>query len=226
MLLSCIVGNVGSNVGCLTQDPDLCCRWKLLQVIHEGRLNRTQTRSLFVVPVFCVHGGPGDGDVCRVPAAQLGVEVGGAAGDDRHLLAADGSFLHLAVCPLRHRPPQHGVSVSESYMSVWMSTYIWPCSVWLHWCVQSGSLVFIPSDIAVSISLVNRAPVFCQCHRAWTETGEETTWTWTLLSIGLNLHSPTLYHINKVHVLKQRQICPPLPLQKHAREPRWPYFCT
>lgn len=60
--------------------------------------------------VFRVHGGPGDGDVCRFPAAELGAEVGGAAGDDRHLLTADRSFLHLAVCSLRHGPPQHRVS--------------------------------------------------------------------------------------------------------------------
>lgn len=71
---------------------------------------------LFVSPVLCVHGGPGDGDVCRVPAAELGVEAGGAAGDDRHLLTADRSFLHLAVCSLRHRPPQHRVSVLQSHV--------------------------------------------------------------------------------------------------------------
>ena len=50
----------------------------------------------------------------RVPAAELGVEAGGAAGDDRHLLAADRSFLHLAVRSLRHRAPQHRVSVSTA----------------------------------------------------------------------------------------------------------------
>lgn len=61
--------------------------------------------------VFRVHGCPGDGHMCRVPAAELGVEAGGAAGDDRHLLTADRGLLHLAVCPLRHRPPQHRVSV-------------------------------------------------------------------------------------------------------------------
>lgn len=50
--------------------------------------------------------------MCCVPAAELGAEAGGAAGDDRHLLAADRSFLHLAVRTLRHRAPQHRVSAS------------------------------------------------------------------------------------------------------------------
>lgn len=68
-------------------------------------------------PVFRVYRGAGDGDLCSVPAAELGAEAGGAAGDDRHLLAADRSFLHLAVCSLRHRPPQHGVSVSPTTRS-------------------------------------------------------------------------------------------------------------
>lgn len=63
-----------------------------------------------MIAVFRVYGGPGDGDVCSVPAAELGTEAGGSAGDDRHLLAADRSFLHLAVCSLRHRSPQHRVS--------------------------------------------------------------------------------------------------------------------
>lgn len=68
--------------------------------------------------VFCVHGGPCHGDVCRFPAAELGAEVGGAAGDDRHLFTADRSFLHLTVCSLRHSSPQHGVSVWDVYESV------------------------------------------------------------------------------------------------------------
>lgn len=63
-----------------------------------------------VFPVLRVHGRPRHGDVRRVPAAELGAEVGGAAGDDRHLLAADRGVLHLAVCSLRHGPPQHRVS--------------------------------------------------------------------------------------------------------------------
>lgn len=67
--------------------------------------------------VFCVHGGPCHGDVCRFPAAELGAEVGGAAGDDRHLLTADRSFLHLTVCSLRHSSPQHGVSVLDVCMN-------------------------------------------------------------------------------------------------------------
>lgn len=112
--------------------------------------------NVFVFPVFCVHGGPGDGDVRRLPSAELGVEVGGAAGDDRHLRAAHGSFLHLAVCPLRHRPPQHRVSASECHVqqsrtnvTSWrlhsffrMSTRIWPfgmCRVWLHCNLGSHS---------------------------------------------------------------------------------------
>lgn len=65
----------------------------------------------FVAAVLCVHRRPGHGHLCCVPAAELGAEVGRAAGDDRHLLAADRGLLHLAVRPLRHRPPQHGVSV-------------------------------------------------------------------------------------------------------------------
>lgn len=65
---------------------------------------------LFLFLVLRVHGRPGDGDVCRFPEAELGAEVGRAAGDDRHLLTADRSFLHLAVSSLRHSPPQHRVS--------------------------------------------------------------------------------------------------------------------
>uniref|UniRef100_H3CRE1 Adenylate cyclase type 8 n=1 Tax=Tetraodon nigroviridis TaxID=99883 RepID=H3CRE1_TETNG len=34
--------------------------------------------------------------------------------DDRHLLAANGGLLHLAVRPLRHRPPQHRTSLCSS----------------------------------------------------------------------------------------------------------------
>lgn len=67
--------------------------------------------NLFLpVPVFRVHRGPGHGDVCRVPAPELGVEAGCAAGDDRHLLTANGGVLHVSVRSLRHRPPQHRVS--------------------------------------------------------------------------------------------------------------------
>lgn len=63
--------------------------------------------------VFCVHRSAGDGHLRRVPAAELRAETGRAAGDDRHLLSADRSFLHLSVCSLRHRPPQHRVSISR-----------------------------------------------------------------------------------------------------------------
>ncbi len=73
--------------------------------------------------VFRVHRRPGDGVVRRVPAAELGAEAGGAAGDDRHLLAADRSFLHLAVRSLRHRPPQHRVSVCHMFNTV-MTVFI------------------------------------------------------------------------------------------------------
>lgn len=70
----------------------------------------TFDRAFEFFTVFCIHGSAGDGDVCGVPATELRAEAGGAAGDDRHLLAADRSLLHVAVCSLRHRPPQHRVS--------------------------------------------------------------------------------------------------------------------
>lgn len=60
--------------------------------------------------VLCVHWRPGHGHLRCLPAAELGAEAGRAAGDDRHLLTADGGLLHLALCPLRRRPPQHRVS--------------------------------------------------------------------------------------------------------------------
>lgn len=60
-------------------------------------------------PVFCVHRSAGDDHVRRVPAAELCAEASRAAADDRHLLAADRGFLHPAVRPLRHGPPQHRV---------------------------------------------------------------------------------------------------------------------
>lgn len=50
--------------------------------------------------VLCVHWRPGHGHLRCLPAAELGVEAGCAAGDDRHLLAADGGLLHIALCPL------------------------------------------------------------------------------------------------------------------------------
>lgn len=70
------------------------------------------------VSVLCVHRCPGHGDLCRVPAAELRAEVSRAAGDDRRLLPADRGVLHVTVCPLRQRPPQHRVSVSTSPFGV------------------------------------------------------------------------------------------------------------
>lgn len=72
--------------------------WQSFPPLHSECTVKWSNLSLF--PVFRVHGGPGDGDVCGVPAAELHAEVGGAAGDDRYLLTADRGFLHLAVCPL------------------------------------------------------------------------------------------------------------------------------
>lgn len=97
-------------------------------------------------PVFRVYRGPGDGDMCSVPAAELGPEVGCAAGDDRHLLTTDRSVLHLAICSLRHSPPQHRVSVLESHaqkshtvlydFNVQMSIYlIWVLRVVMGACI-------------------------------------------------------------------------------------------
>lgn len=60
--------------------------------------------------VLCVHWHPGHGHLRCLPAAELGVKAGCAAGDDRRLLTADGGLLHLALCPLRRRPQQHRVS--------------------------------------------------------------------------------------------------------------------
>lgn len=79
-------------------------------------------QNCLFLPVFCVYRSPGDGDMRRVPAAELCAEAGRAPGDDRHLLAADRGVLHLAVRPLRHRPPQHGVSQCRYLNTSWRIT--------------------------------------------------------------------------------------------------------
>lgn len=81
----------------------------LLSFVLANLSSGLSVRLSLCPAVFCLHRRPGHGDLRRVPAAELGAEAGRAAGDDRRLLAADGGLLHLAVCPLRHRPPQHRV---------------------------------------------------------------------------------------------------------------------